>query len=581
MPKFKSWVTRSPPIIESTSDTFSNADDDRKPSDNQDPPRNRLTTSRPNPYASLETQHPGERTHLNTQASDLASDESRTFYDNERHPSSPGDGHRGEDLQQAMEKFKHQLCKLKKEHPDLTLNVSVHSSPAEVVRAQQTLIEQFKTVTLRYHDANFEWNTVKKNLQTSINQRDRAEKDHRKELDEERKAAEKGFRKRLEEERKAAIKAEKNLRKEFEVEKKQAEKEMEWRVKDYYKFEIDSLTRKVREQKREVDLIQRISREKERTLLRTKQAEYEKLEATKDNEYAAMIERYDAEKTTMVGMHEAEKSNAVRELQEKIEDLKSALVEQVKKDHFKSMGDGAISNQFQGINNFVDEFSRVPWETSLESSWPYPNQAFQNTDNDRRTKQHIIQNTLWVVLYERIFCTPFRMLGMIGKSLEGQWIQQFQDWKPTGSLCPSPTKDSEKWRYETMKKCIEAINQKSGNDTKLIYEQSLKDTCDAMCQELEKITQVTSSDRQGMTELVKKAAKLWLEVGQQRYRVFVLMSDSGKEPARSSVPDHDGALSIVVTPGLRRLGNSQGDRLEKEETVMGYKGKFATEYILK
>lgn len=102
-----------------------------------------------------------------------------------------------------------------------------------------------------------------------------------------------------------------------------------------------------------------------------------------------------------------------------------------------------------------------------------------------------------------------------------------------------------------------------------------------MCQELEKITQVTSNDRQSMTELVKKAAKLWLEVGQQRYRLYVLMSESGKEPVRGSVPDHDGALSIVVTPGLRRFGNSQGDRLDKEEIVMGCKGKFATEYLAK
>jgi hypothetical protein len=139
-----------------------------------------------------------------------------------------------------------------------------------------------------------------------------------------------------------------------------------------------------------------------------------------------MVARYEAEKKSIIEMQEAEKSNAVKELQEKIEDLKSALVEQVKKDHFKSMGDGAISNQFQGINNTVDEFSRVSWETSLESSWPYPNQAFQNSDNDRRTKQYIIQNTLWVILYERIFCTPFRMLGMKGKGLESQWIQQFQ-----------------------------------------------------------------------------------------------------------------------------------------------------------
>jgi hypothetical protein len=79
-----------------------------------------------------------------------------------------------------------------------------------------------------------------------------------------------------------------------------------------------------------------------------------------------------------------------------------------------------------------------------------------------------------------------------------------------------------------------------------------------------------------MGELVKKAARLWREVGQQRYRMFLLMSDSGDEPVRPglSVLDNDAPLSLVVVPELRRRGNAQGERLDTDELVTDCKGRF-------
>jgi len=109
------------------------------------------------------------------------------------------------------------------------------------------------------------------------------------------------------------------------------------------------------------------------------------------------------------------------------------------------------------------------------------------------------------------------------------------------------------------------------------YELSVKETTEDISQELAKVASVSSSDKQRMSDLVRKAARLWLEVGQQRCRMFLLMSYSSKEPSRSGPDslDRDGTQELVVVPELRRMGNAQGEWLEKDELVLDCKGKFS------
>jgi hypothetical protein len=135
-----------------------------------------------------------------------------------------------------------------------------------------------------------------------------------------------------------------------------------------------------------------------------------------------------AEKRKMRDDFEVEKIGLVRGLKETVESLKGALVE---RDHFKAMSDPELAHRFEDISVEVDEFARVQWDIGRESLWPFPGQSFRKSENQRRTKQYIIQNTLWVVLYESIFCTPFRILGNQGKSLEATWIEKFGQGKPT------------------------------------------------------------------------------------------------------------------------------------------------------
>jgi len=135
---------------------------------------------------------------------------------------------------------------------------------------------------------------------------------------------------------------------------------------------------------------------------------------------------HDAEKARMREASEVRETRLVRGLKETVESLKGALME---RDHFKAMCDNELANRFQVISLEVDEFARVQWDNGRESNWPFPRQSLRKSANERRTKQYVIQNSLWVILYERIFCTPFCVLGNEGKSLEAKWIETFGQGK--------------------------------------------------------------------------------------------------------------------------------------------------------
>jgi hypothetical protein len=319
----------------------------------------------------------------------------------------------------------------------------------------------------------------------------------------------------------------------------------------------------------------------------------------KANAIKMMENEHKAEKAKIRAKCEAEKIAHLRGLKETVEILKMDLA---RRDHFKAMSDRELANRFKEITDEVDDFSRYPWEKDQESSWPFPLRVILSSEkNERVTKQEVMQNTLWVILYKKIFCTPFRVLGEEGKALELEWVKTYgqgellcgctvsmtkfvEDKRSNGAaaLCPRPTKASEKWRYEAMKECVEATTEpgmdgKANHNVKEGYELTLKEITDALSHELARVALIDRSDKQRMRLLVTKAAQLWLEVGQQRCRMFLLMSNSGREPAQSGPTslNRDGRMELVVVPEVRRLGNVQGDRLDEDELVSDCKGEFS------
>ncbi len=137
-----------------------------------------------------------------------------------------------------------------------------------------------------------------------------------------------------------------------------------------------------------------------------------------------------------------------------------------------------------------------------------------------------------------------------------------------------------------MTKCVRAVSQPLKDwepnswDFKIRqgYETTLEKAKDSILQELENVAPREEADSQKLTELVKKVADLWLEVGQQKYSMFLLMSASA-EDAMTSKPEAleaNRTLELVVRPAIHRIGTAEGERLDKEELVKDCEGSFST-----
>jgi hypothetical protein len=117
-----------------------------------------------------------------------------------------------------------------------------------------------------------------------------------------------------------------------------------------------------------------------------------------------------------------DKANAIRQL---TADNERLLRFSIKKEVFKAMTDTDLEERFGAIRREVDGLARVDWNELRKSNWPVPERAIQQAKIPRVAKQHLIQNTLWAILYDRVFCTPFRVLGSEGRALDQDWAQEF------------------------------------------------------------------------------------------------------------------------------------------------------------
>ena len=148
--------------------------------------------------------------------------------------------------------------------------------------------------------------------------------------------------------------------------------------------------------------------------LHKKDRAIDEIKTTKEMEERQIEEKYVAEILRREEEH--------RSLKGDVETLKGAPI---KRSHFKTMGGRELSLRFQDLATEIDDFSRVRWDNRRESTWPFPDKVLRKLENERRSKQHVIQNTIWVIFYERIFCTPFRVLGTEGELMEQDWIEKY------------------------------------------------------------------------------------------------------------------------------------------------------------
>lgn len=280
-----------------------------------------------------------------------------------------------------------------------------------------------------------------------------------------------------------------------------------------------------------------------------------------------------------------------------IESLNGALLA---RDRFTPITDHELESRFSDLVEDIDQLARPEWDFN-QAEWT-DNLLNRLSKNPKRFKKELLQDSLWMILYENIFCSPFRVFGEEGRKLEAQWNDAFgKGLLPffclglffsdieTGSQSvgrfynwPTPGLEAERWRYETIKQCQEALAQSASDldpraKLKKNFKISLDNTRKKLSDAVAKVSGLDKGLLQSLDDIPKKAAKMWIEMGTQRCRIFVFMQGSNLTSQSDRVKKaREDVLELVIIPQLWRFGNSKGQDLYKKELIKGCAGSISS-----
>ncbi|KAH8727124.1 hypothetical protein GQ44DRAFT_825222 [Phaeosphaeriaceae sp. PMI808] len=296
------------------------------------------------------------------------------------------------------------------------------------------------------------------------------------------------------------------------------------------------------------------------------EAENKQLNASLQSERSHKQEELLFQKKELMQYHEKEKV----ELRTVIEDFK---ITASKREHFKGLTDSEAAAQYKRLANSIDDFSRIEWEFLKEHQWPFSDSHMrQLSKNDRKLKRQIIQNTLWFLLFEHVFKSPFRILGPGGDSNDELWTQIYSSGVSSHGW-PEVPNDEERARFENAKAYKDALEPAASNsETKRGFENSTAAAVDAICDAISKVATVQAANSKNLENIVHSAAKIWLESCSQRYRLVVILPD-GISDMLSYSNRNDGPFRVVVRPELKRYGDSQGKGLRRGEQLSGWQSQ--------
>jgi hypothetical protein len=175
--------------------------------------------------------------------------------------------------------------------------------------------------------------------------------------------------------------------------------------------------------------------------------------------------------------------------------------------------------------------------------------------------------------------TPMAMVRMQTLVMDqySQWTEGFRQ----NYFCwPAASFDSEKWRYETIRPGQAALQvQTSEYDprTKLrnAYQENVQLVQKSLKEELARVADLDEKAMQTIKTIATNVSEAWVLFGTQRCRLFFVFEDLKVtvEP-RESDASSGQSVELLVKPDLRRLGNADGESLDKELSVSGCDGEI-------
>lgn len=346
-------------------------------------------------------------------------------------------------------------------------------------------------------------------------------------------------------------------------------------TQNQYQAQIDSLRSDFTRQKKDLE-------HKMSEMIVTYESERDELARQSRDKASKLKKTFEEEKARLEGRLEEERQRLKGELEEQadrsrkdIETLNGALL---KRDKFTPIADRELKDRFLHLDGEIENLARVDWKLN-DTDWR--DGVLSLSKNPKKLKRYILQDELWAVLYETIFCSPFRVFGTEGRILETQWSDAFPQ-KERGAAnenglykWPMATWESERWRYETIKNCQEALDQPASEfDSRTKLKRAFKNSIDGIIKRfldiLGKISNMNEDIAQLSAEIPHKAARMWLEMGTQRCRILVVMPGSNLSSQLERVKSaQQGSLELALRAELLRFGNSKGQNLEKKEIIGG------------
>lgn len=261
-----------------------------------------------------------------------------------------------------------------------------------------------------------------------------------------------------------------------------------------------------------------------------------------------------------------------RELQEQVHRLQQQLLDRVDKEC--TVSDDKLAMIFHCLAASIKSLSRsihITRDTKMlevlgiggllididSSHW-----------NTRARKKCLAEAWVWSVLMDRIFASPFALLGEHGGSITELWSQLFRAGHCHG--WPAPSALCEKWRYTTMEHSMNAL----GNDEQDVsmdhdhgaspYSRVRDGTIDIVSARLATIS--PKGDFAQIPVIVDRAISFALEMSIQRCRLqltYPSVDATFDKTQMSTIADldresiQDRVVAFIVRPGLTKMGRCE------------------------
>ena len=160
----------------------------------------------------------------------------------------------------------------------------------------------------------------------------------------------------------------------------------------------------------------------------------------KNEELAQVIQGEELKISRLEEAHAAEQAQkdlnyaqGTRQLREDVKRLNAALLtrddqlyqgELFTTSNLPTRPDEQIRRKFSEIEQMVDSLGRLQWKQEPAVWTSEVLRSIGGNRTDRVLKKAIVQDLVWCLLFNHIFCSPFRVFGAEGRLLEEEWNEQ-------------------------------------------------------------------------------------------------------------------------------------------------------------